>query len=117
MKIYISGPITGRDPEQVKLAFDTAEQEIRSKGHEPVNPHKLQNILAPETTTWEQYMRPALALLSICDAICMLDGWIKSKGAHIEHAHAWAEGITIFDDTSNIWDAEQEETEAADERR
>ena len=78
MKIYISGPITGRNPEQVKLAFDTAEQEIRSKGHEPVNPYKLQTILDPATTDWAQYMHVALSLVKVCDAIYMLPGWKRA---------------------------------------
>lgn len=105
MKIYISGPITGHPPEQVKQAFEAAAERIRSKGHEPVNPYLLQNILAPETTTWNQYMVAALALLDVSAAICMLPGWTNSSGASLEHRHALGDRKRIFYTVSEIQEA------------
>ena len=102
MKIYISGPISGRDPEKVRTAFETAEKEIREKGHEPVNPCKLQTILDPATTDWAQYMHVALALVKVCDAIYMLPGWKKSAGAGFEHILAEDEHKHIFYSTRTI---------------
>lgn len=113
MKIYISGPITGKDPEEARRAFETAETEIRAKGHEPVNPYKLQCILAPETTTWEQYMRVALALLRECEAICMLPGWGNSQGARIENGQSYMDGRIIFDSVKEIRQEKPPEQEAA----
>ena len=103
MKIYISGPISGRDPDKVRTAFETAEKEIREKGHEPVNPYKLQTILDPATTDWAQYMHVALALVKVCDAIYMLPGWKKSAGAGYEHILAEDEHKHIFYSMRAIW--------------
>lgn len=115
MKIYISGPITGRTAEAAEKAFRQAECEILYKGHEPVNPYKLQNILDPETTTWDQYMRPALALVDVSDAICMLLGWQDSAGACKEHAHALNGRKRIFYGTSEIMRPEPPRRREAEE--
>ena len=85
MKIYISGPITGKPLDQARADFAAAAEEIVRRGHEAVNPCMLQNILNPETTSWEQYMKAALGLLRASDALLMLPGWDKSTGAQIEH--------------------------------
>lgn len=88
MKIYISGPISSLPPAQARANFAAAAAAIRKKGHEPVNPCKLQEILDPETTSWRQYMRSGLALLEACDAVVFLPGWEQSKGAVLERARA-----------------------------
>lgn len=94
MKIYISGAITN-NPNYEKQ-FMEAEQAIREKGHEPVNPVHLQMMLSPKTTTWKQYMTVCLPLLSVCDAIYMLDGWQSSKGAVQEFWQAWSKDLMIY---------------------
>lgn len=103
MKIYISGPISSLPPAQARANFAHAAAAIRNKGHEPVNPCKLQEILDPETTSWNQYMRPAFALLEICDAVVFLPGWKRSKGAVFERAHANEYCKHIFESIDEIW--------------
>lgn len=84
-KIYISGPISGLPLETVYNNFTNAEVQLLEQGYEVVNP--LNNGL-PTTATWEEHMRADLRLLLDCDAIYMLEGWEKSRGARIEYALA-----------------------------
>ena len=49
-KIYISGPITGIDPEVCQARFEKAEKELKSQGFTPINPLK-------RTTTHSQLRR------------------------------------------------------------
>lgn len=84
-KIYISGPISGLPLETVYNNFTNAEAQLLEQGYEVVNP--LNNGL-PTNATWEEHMRADLRLLLDCDAIYMLEGWEKSRGARIEYALA-----------------------------
>lgn len=80
-KIYISGPITGVDPEVCRAHFERAENELRAQGYTPINP--LKNGL-PHTAPWEEHMRRDLALMDGCEAVYMLEGWEHSRGCKIE---------------------------------
>ena len=82
-KIYISGPISGLPLETVYNNFTNAEVNLLEKGYKVVNPF---NNGLPTTATWEEHMRADLKLLLDCDAIYMLEGWEKSRGARIEYA-------------------------------
>ena len=84
-KIYISGPISGLPLETVYNNFTNAEVQLLEQGYEVVNP--INNGL-PTNATWEEHMRADLRLLLDCDAIYMLEGWEKSRGARIEYALA-----------------------------
>ena len=84
-KIYISGPISGLPLETVYNNFTNVEAQLLEQGYEVVNP--LNNGLSTNAT-WEEHMRADLRLLLDCDAIYMLEGWEKSRGARIEYALA-----------------------------
>lgn len=84
-KIYISGPISGLPLETVYNNFTNVEVQLLEQGYEPVNPF---NNGLPTNATWEEHMRADLRLLLDCDAIYMLEGWEKSRGARIEYALA-----------------------------
>lgn len=94
MKIYISGPITGTDDYWER--FREAEKEINRRGHEGVNPARLDRILNPETTTHDQYMSACLGILAICDAIYIMPGSEKSKGAMEELETATMMEMPVF---------------------
>lgn len=96
MKIYISGPISGRPLAQARADFARAAAAVKRRGHEAVNPCKTQDILRPETTSWRHYMLVSLALLDACDAVLLLDGWQESKGARLEYETAIAQEKPIF---------------------
>jgi len=68
---------------------------LKEQGYSVINPAKI-NSLLPEGTTHEQYMTVSIALLSTCEAICMLDGWKNSDGAKMEFAKAVEDEMIIF---------------------
>lgn len=92
-KIYISGPISGHNPDIVRVRFATAMKVFENGPFEPLSP--LENGL-PDTATYDEHMLRDLEMLSECSAIYMLKGWEKSKGCKIEFAHAVANKISII---------------------
>lgn len=88
MKIYIAGAITGN--KNYKEQFAEAEAHIKSIGHTPISP------VTDEPHTYKEYIDRGLVLLSECDAIYMLDGWIDSKGARLEYMYSRTTGIKDY---------------------
>jgi hypothetical protein len=91
-RIYISGPITGI-PDGNLAAFAHAARTIAQSGEIPVNPHE--NGLPP-TASWREHMRADLRMLADCDAILLLPGWGRSRGAYIEQKVAQILGMQIL---------------------
>lgn len=85
MKIYISGPISGR-ADLNREAFAKAAADLRAQGHEVVNPHEIIDHERAEREGWEwvDYMREDIKVLMTCEAICMIEGWGRSRGAKLE---------------------------------
>ena len=80
-RIYVAGPMTGL-PELNFPAFHAAALMLRERGWDVVNPAELNP--SPEIK-WADAMKSDIAALVTCDAIFMLPGWQKSKGALLEH--------------------------------
>lgn len=78
MKVHISGPITN-NPHYIS-DFLRAEYWLKKIGNEPLSPVGDEK---PEYT-WKDYMRRDIKLLIEADAIYMLKGWRRSKGARLE---------------------------------
>lgn len=81
MRVYISGAMTGVPG--YERAFAKAEEELRAKGHDAVNPARLADIVHTDMSS-EEWLSVDLALLRVCDAIYMLKGWQDSRGANRE---------------------------------
>lgn len=89
--VYISGPITGVENWQEN--FNDAEKDLfELEGiFIVVNPVKLsqtvekQFVKLNKTPDYTDYMRKDIKELSSCNAICMLPGWKRSKGARLEY--------------------------------
>ena len=93
MRIYISGPMTGRPDYEERFA--EAASAIKADGHTYFNPALVARVV-PDLT-YEGYMAIDLEWLRFCDAICMLPGWTKSRGARLERAHAMKNGLFFYD--------------------
>ena len=58
--------------------------------------------MLPTNTTYQEYIKMSLCMLSMCDTIYMLKGWKDSKGAKLEHEYAKAHNYNI------IYESEEE---------
>ena len=104
MKIYIAGPMRGY-PNDNHAAFDAAEETLRAAGHSPVSPAYLARALGkgPDTDyeSSTAYMKQVMIIDAVvicnCDAIAVLPGWEKSRGATMEVALAQSIGLPIYD--------------------
>lgn len=92
MKLYVSGPMSGL-PDWNFPAFNAASEKVRALGYEAINPV---DINPDPGTPWEMCLRADIKALCDCDGIVMIDGWEKSKGAHLELNVAHRLGMKIF---------------------
>ena len=80
MRVYIAGPMSGIKDMNFP-AFHAAAAELRAMGHEVVSPAELN----PDPgKPWAECMKVDIAQLVTCEAVILLDGWAKSRGALIE---------------------------------
>ena len=121
MRIYCSGPMTGK-PYHNRPAFDAAAKRLREQGHFVINPAELSAIFGKDIQlafriyydpsdargissieegnclykTAKSVMDADLAAVRSCDAIYMLRGWETSRGAKRELKEALEHGLTIM---------------------
>ena len=112
MKVYLAGPMRNV-PYFNFPAFFAAEAKLKKKGHKVFNPARRdvqkygKEVAAPSGSIKEAAsqvgfsLREALAMDTtwICinaDAIALLPGWEKSKGANAELALAKALGLKVI---------------------
>lgn len=92
MRVYISGPIT--DHQGYMSDFQKAQDHLEELGYTVINPAAVQSVL-PELE-YEEYMKLDLAMLELCEAIYMLNGWQESYGANREYGYALAAGKKVM---------------------
>lgn len=98
--IYVAGPYSGVDENQVHSNIANAEKAsilLLNLGWCVIIPHK--NFAYYEIRTsldYDFFMECCIELLGKCDAIFILEGWEKSKGARLEHLFAKKAGIEIY---------------------
>lgn len=91
MKIYIAGPISGRE-ETASIEFEKAELKLKAQGYEVINPMKLPHN---HNKAWVSYMRECLKELLDCEIIYMLRDYRDSPGARVELNLAIDLGIAV----------------------
>ena len=94
MRIYISGPISGKDKRRTLDRFRNAADVIAAAGHTPVSPTQISGW----GLSWSTYMQIAFDVLKSgdIDAVYMLSGWQDSHGACLERYTARVSGMPVF---------------------
>lgn len=91
-RIYLAGPMTGL-PEHNFPAFHAEAARLRDLGYQVINPAEHGVI---DGYVWADYLRLDLTKLITCEAIALLPGWDKSKGARLEYHVASELGMQVF---------------------
>lgn len=91
-RIYIAGPMTGL-PEFNFPAFNAAAALLRGLGFEVENPAENPT---PECGSWLAYMRMAVCQVANVDAVVLLPGWERSRGASVEFHLAEGLGLPVM---------------------
>lgn len=73
-------------------AFHAAAAQLRAQGHAVENPAEVE---ANTNANWLECMRLDLPRLLTCEAVYMLPGWERSRGAVIERGLAMSLGLEI----------------------
>ena len=89
-RVYLSGPMTGIADNNFP-AFHEWAARLRADGFDVVSPAEL-----PEAETWELCLRKDMRELPTCDAIALMPGWERSKGAHLELHVAHRLGMEVM---------------------
>lgn len=91
---FIAGPMTGRRNFNFD-AFDIAATRLRAlSGERVINP--AENHGGRQDLLWEEYLEESLRQVEEeADVVCVLDGWMESRGAKLEVDAAMRKGIPI----------------------
>ena len=86
-------------PEYNHPAFFAAEAKLQMQGHFVVNParNKVDHNGKTDEQIWQAYMRISVTQVAHVNAVFMLAGWEKSKGARLEYDIAKALGLEIWE--------------------
>ena len=88
MKLYVIGPVTGRE-DLNRRAFEDAKERLWDAGYDVLIPHGV----VPPDATYEDAMAQSIRALLECDGVALLDDWATSPGALLENRVATACGI------------------------
>lgn len=94
VRIYISGPIAGTPDYEERFA--EAASAIQADGHTYINPAMLPRMMPGRSYEW--YLDYDMDMIRHeADAICMLPGWARSRGARMERELARKLGLPFYD--------------------
>lgn len=94
MKVYLAGPMTGL-PDFNFPAFNERAHALRALGYTVINPAENDN--GDTSKPWAYYMRQDIGHLLDVDAVAVLPGWQRSKGATLEVTIARALELPVLD--------------------
>ncbi len=99
MRIYTAGPMSGH-PDLNYPAFAEEAARLRAGGFDVVSPAELNAGMEHEG--WHACMKRDIVALLGCDAIALLSGREKSKGATLELKIARGMGMRVFYPASTL---------------
>lgn len=87
MKLYLSGPMTGKPDFNYPL-FNSVAEELRQRFHQVINPAELKvpdpGLDKNPTEMWAYYLSHAIKVMLECSVIVLLPEWESSRGAVVE---------------------------------
>lgn len=111
MRVYLAGPMSGL-PELNADGFRKAARYAKDQGWTVYNPHDTKPSHPGEACvtqavtdlithrglshTYTCWLAASMAEIPRCDALLMLPGWERSRGALIEWDHAVKRGMVIY---------------------
>jgi len=90
MRYYISGPMTGHEDANYRY-FTKVCEILRKYEYNIFSPHEI-----PIQQSYEDCIKIDIRLLTSCDAIIMLPGWVFSKGAMLEFQVAVGLSLPVY---------------------
>lgn len=107
--IYIAGPMTGH-PNFNREAFHDAAHQLRAAGYHVISPAETPRPC--QDPSWVDWTRASLKRMLDADAIALLPGWHKSRGASLEYHVATTLGMgdSTVEGWMNAMKISQEET-------
>lgn len=96
--IYVAGPFRGETQWEIEKNVRHAEEkalELWKAGFAVICPHKMTEHFQGECPDGA-FIEGLLEILSKCDAIYLLKGWMKSEGSRQELKLAKEKGLTII---------------------
>lgn len=92
-RLYLAGPMAGL-PEHNFPLFNRVAAELRARGHSVFNPAENDDGGIRRDRSF--YMRLDIPALLGSDAVVLLEGWQRSRGANLEVWLALDMGMPIF---------------------
>lgn len=90
MRLYVIGPVTGRENLNRK-AFEDAKEKLWDAGYDVLIPHDV----VPPDASHERAMRLSIKTMLGCDGVAALSDWDESRGAKLEREVTVACGLEI----------------------
>ena len=96
MRLYVAGPMTGL-PDFNYPTFNAAANDLRRVGYDVLNPAEIEadNPTPGTPQAWDWYMRHALRMVLLADALAVLPDWHRSRGASLEVHIACSLGMNV----------------------
>jgi hypothetical protein len=92
-RLYLAGPMTGL-PDYNYPAFRKAAAMLRNEGWTVECP--IENDDGSQGKPWQFYLREAIKQVARSEAIALLPGWAKSRGARLELYIALSLGLETY---------------------
>jgi len=91
--VYVAGQYSSNIEENTKHA-EQVMYKLIMMGYSVICPHK--NTYMMQGLSQEQWYEFDFVMIKRCDAICLMDGWMYSRGARLEAQLALDNGLIIL---------------------